>query len=218
LPVPGRPPELCVVGKAKRSLQAAQLRTPRYRAQLLHTFFHHELQAAELMCWACLAFADAPRAFRAGLLQICCDEIRHMGLYRAEIERLGFHLGAFPVRDWFWQRVTACATPVQFVALMGIGFEGGNLDHSARYVEAFAAAGDHQAARVQAIVGREEVGHVRFAARWFARWTGDLDFARWTRELPGALSPQLLRGRVLDRNARARAGLPHAFLDALAAT
>lgn len=215
---PGRPPELRLVGKTKRSLLPAQLATPRYRAQLLHTFWHHELQAAELMCWAIGAFPATPVRFRMGLLAICKDEIRHMRLYQREVERLGHRLGDFPVRDWFWHRVATCTTPVQFVALMGLGLEGGNLDHAARYTAAFTAAGDLDAARTQATVGREEIAHVRFAAKWFAHWTGGVDFARWAGALPPPLSPRLLRGAVIDRQARARAGLPAAFLDALAAT
>jgi uncharacterized ferritin-like protein (DUF455 family) len=216
LTAPGRPPALRVAAKSKRSLQAAQLRSPRYRAQLLHTFWHHELQAAELMCWALLAFPDAPLQWKRGLLRVCRDELRHMRLYQGEVERLGYRLGDFPVRDWFWQRVATCRTPLQFVALMGIGLEGGNLDHACRYAEGFAAAGDQAAARVQERVGREEIAHVRFAAHWFSRWTGGVEFARWQAELPPPLTPRLLRGRQLDRAARARAGLPPDFLDGLA--
>jgi uncharacterized ferritin-like protein (DUF455 family) len=213
---PGRPPELSVVGKAKRSLGRDKMQQPRWRAQVLHTFLHHELQAAELMCWAILAFPDTPLAFRRGLLKICGDELRHLQIYQRQVERLGHRVGDFAVRDWFWQRVASCATPVQFVALMGIGLEGGNLDHAARFAQWFADAGDPEAAHAQEVVGREEIGHVEFAARWFTHWTGGLDFARWASELPPPLSPTLLRGQPLNRDARARAGLPDAFLDALA--
>src|SRR6185436_8008493 len=66
---PGRPSEL---RPARRGLQVPEdLSSPGARAKLLHTFFHHELQAAELMSWALLAFADAEPAFRQGLLGIC---------------------------------------------------------------------------------------------------------------------------------------------------
>lgn len=218
LATPGRPTALDVVAKTARSIGRDKLTQPRWRAHLLHTFLHHELQAAELMAWALLAFPEAPVAFRKGLVKICADELRHLQLYRREVERLGFAVGDFPVRDWFWLRVPHCRSPLQFVALLGIGLEGGNLDHAQRFAQWFRAVGDEQAAHVQEIVEREEVGHVEFAARWFQHWTGDLEFTRWCQELPPPLSPKLLRGLPLNRAARERAGLPAAFLDALAAS
>src|SRR5690606_10074863 len=137
-----------------------------------------------------------------GLLAICADEVRHMARYRALLEGLGCAVGDFPVRDWFWQRVATCATPVQFVALLGLGPEGGNLDHAARFAARFAAVGDHEAARAQEEIGRDEERHVRFAALWFRRFTGGLDFARWRAELPAPLTPTILRGPSIDRAAR----------------
>jgi len=212
LAAPGRPPELRVVEKAPKTRGLA---APSGRARALHTFFHHELQAAELMAWAVLAFPETPEAFRTGLLRIALDEIRHMRLYQAEIERLGYAIGSFVVRDWFWERVPGCASPASFVAAMGLGFESANLEHTASYAARFREAGDEQGARVQEIVGREEVAHVRFGARWFATFTGGLDFATWERALPPPLSPMLMRGRPLQRELRERAGQPPAFLDEL---
>ncbi|MBK6808949.1 MAG: DUF455 family protein [Sandaracinaceae bacterium] len=90
---PGRPPELRITQHAPRR---KGLSNPRARAELLHTFLHHELQAAELMCWAILRFADAPVEFRRGLLGICLDEVRHMKLYAGHIEALGAQRGRVP--------------------------------------------------------------------------------------------------------------------------
>lgn len=211
---PGRPAELRVAGRARkiRGLGGAL-----GRARALHTFLHHELQAAELMLWALLAFPDTPREFRAGLVRIALDEIRHMHLYAAELDRLGHAIGAFPVRDWFWQRVPTCPDATAFVAVMGLGFESANLDHSASYAARFRAAGDEAGARVQELVGKDEIAHVRFGATWFATFTGGLDFESWRRALPWPLSPLLMRGAPLAVAARADAGQPPSFLDALAA-
>ncbi|MCR9247691.1 MAG: ferritin-like domain-containing protein [bacterium] len=208
----GRPPELEVVARAPRSPTRSQMGTPKRRAQLLHTFLHHELQAAELMCWAILAFPDTPRAFRQGLLGICQDEIRHMGLYRQHLVVLGHDVGDFPVRDWFWQRVASCERPLQFVALMGMGLEAGNLDHTKRYEEWFREVGDHEGAALQRIVGDEEVAHVQFACHWFRRWTGDDDFENWRQELVTPLTPSMMKGNELDRERRGRAGFSGEFL------
>ena len=213
LPSPGRPPEL--VPAHRRLTLAEDLSPPSARAKLLHTFFHHELQAAELMMWALLAFADAEPRFRAGLIGICLDEIRHMNAYRAHIERLGFRIGAFPVRDWFWKRVPACDTKLSFVALMGMGFEGANLEHAPYFGERLLAAGDREAFELQALIAREERNHVRFAVTWFERWTGGQSFESWCAALPPPLSPLVMRGKAFDREARSAAGMSEPFLDAL---
>jgi len=167
------------------------------------------------MCWAALRFPDTPEAFRDGLIAIALDEVRHMGVYRRHIEALGFELGDFGVRDWFWQRVGQVSSPVQFVALLGMGFEGANLDHADRWAQRFRAAGDVEGAAIQEQVGREEVGHVRFALKWFAEWTGGTDFDTWEASLPPPLTPLVLKGRSLQRAQRRRAGFSDDFLDAL---
>src|SRR5947208_546558 len=60
---PGRPRELePAPGKVKTPRPGA-LKDSKRRAQVLHTFLHHELQAAELMAWAVLAFPSAPSTF-----------------------------------------------------------------------------------------------------------------------------------------------------------
>ncbi|MET0340540.1 MAG: DUF455 family protein [Polyangiales bacterium] len=215
---PGRPPALRVSWKKYKSPKsAAALRDPSKRAQLLHTFLHHELQAAELMCWAVLAFPDAPEALRRGLLGICLDEVRHMSLYAAHVRKLGFEVGAFPVRDWFWQRAPAATRMGAFLALMSLGFEAGNLDHSARFVTMFEEAGDPEAAALQALVGQEEERHVAFGAHWFAALEGPLEFARWMAALPAPLSPMVMRGRPLAHAARSASGFDAQFLEELEA-
>jgi uncharacterized ferritin-like protein (DUF455 family) len=188
------------------------------RASLCHTFLHHELQAAELMAWAILAFPDTPAAFRRGLLAILRDEVRHMTMYAEHMESLGLPYGALPVTDWFWERVPQATTPAHFVATMGIGFEGGNLDHAARFAGLFRAAGDLRGAALQERVAEEEVPHVRFGVHWFKAFCGGLAFDEWRRYLPSPLTPRVMRGHPMDRAARLRAGLPGEFVDALART
>ena len=214
LDAPGRPPELRVVSKAGKT---RGLVAPSGRARALHTFFHHELQAAELMAWAVLAFPDTPREFRRGLVRIAQDEIRHMHLYAGHIARLGFAIGQFPVRDWFWERVPRCADAASFVATMGLGIESANLEHSASFAARFREAGDEEGARLQERVGREEIAHVRFGASWFRAFRSNLDFETWRRALAPPLSPMLMRGRPLQREARLRAGQAEQFLDELEA-
>ena len=214
---PGRDGSWKTTRRSPRTPGAAALARPQRRAELLHTFLHHELQAAELMCRSILAYPSTERAFRRGLLQICLDEIRHMAMYEEHLQRLGHRPGDFPVNDWFWSRVPTAADELQFVALMGLGFEGGNLDHTRRFAALFRAAGDEAAAELQERVGEEEIPHVAFAAHWFERWTGGLEFERWCAELPRPLTPLLMRGPTLNLRDRQRAGYTPAFLRELEA-
>ena len=138
-----------------------------------------------------------------------------MQLYVTAIEQLGSRIGAFPVRDWFWSRVPAVRSPSGFLAVMGLGFEAGNLDHTQRFAARFRELGDVAGAQLQDVVAEEEVAHVAFAAHWFERLEGELSFERWCEALPAPLSPWVLRGKPLARVARTRAGMSEAFLDAL---
>ena len=212
---PGRPSALRILDKAVKAPRRGALQQPQRRAELIHTFLHHEMQAAELMGWALLAFPESPAAFRKGLLGICGEEIKHLQLYRDYLQRVGVSVGDFPVRDWFWSRVPRCQNPIEFVAVMGMGFEGGNLDHVARYEEWFGAAGDDDAVAILRTVRQEEVGHVRFGAHWFREFTGGLDFDTWRRSLPAPLSPTLMHGAQVNLADRQQAGLSREFLEQL---
>lgn len=212
---PGRPAELRAARRGERTPKQEALEEPRYRARTLHAFLHHELQAAELMCWAILAFPDSEREFRRGLLGICVDELRHLQLYAQHIRSLGSEVGDFGVRDWFWKRVPSCRTKLEFVAVMGMGLEAANLEYAPDFAARFRVAGDEQGAAIQERIAAEEVAHVGFATRWFARWTGGCDFEAWAAQLPAPLSPWVMHGNPIAWEARRRAGMSEEFLAAL---
>ena len=214
---PGRPVELEVLERAPKTPKPGALVDPRVRAALFASFHHHELQAAELFCWALLVHSGTPEPFRRGLVKLATDEIRHMGMYRRHIERLGHSIEEFGVRDWFWERVPECQGPAEFCAVLGLGFEGANLDHAAVFAERFRDVGDDEGARLQEVVGEEEIEHVRFAKRWFEEFTGERSFEAWRARLPHPLSPVLMKGPVMDHAARRRAGYEEAFLEELEA-
>ncbi len=214
---PGRPPRLRAARRGERTPKPEALESPHYRARTLHAFLHHELQAAELMCWAILAFPHAEPEFRRGLLGICLDEIRHLNLYAAHIRSLGHDVGDFGVRDWFWKRVPTCRNPIDFVAVMGMGLEAANLEHAPSFAARFRQAGDEVGAQIQERIAHEELAHVSFAVRWFSRWTGGCDFETWAEHLPPPLTPWVMHGEPIAREARLRAGMPAEFVAALRA-
>lgn len=212
---PGRPPEFAAIDRAPKSPKTGALVRDAERAKLLHTFLHHEVQAAELFAWAILRWPDTPRSFRRGLTALAQEELLHARLYAEHLTHLGAAVGDQGVRDWFWERVPSCATPAEFCALVGLGFEGGNLEHMARFADVFDGVEDPVGARLLRRIAKDEERHVRFARRWFVRWTGPLAFDRWRAHLPAPLTPTVLRGTPLARGARRRAGLDEEFLDAL---
>lgn len=212
---PGRPAELRQAKKGDRLPKAPALREPLHRAKVLHAFLHHELQAAELMCWAILAFCDAELEFRQGLLRVCLDEIRHMNAYREHMRTLGHDVGDFGVRDWFWSRVPKCPNKLSFVAVMGMGLEAANLDYVPYYAHHFRLHGDVRGAEVQELIGEDEIAHVRFATKWYTQWTGRCDFDEWVAQLPPPWSPWVLRGEPMAEVTRVTAGMPLAFVAAL---
>ncbi len=210
----GRPDGYRVEDRSRKTPRS--LVRPEARARLLHTFLHHELQAAELFAWAVLAFPETPRRFRRGLVHLCLEELAHFRLYARALERLGSKPGDFGARDWFWQRVAASESALAFVSLLGLGFEGANLDHSALFAGRFREVGDESSARLLEHIEAEEIRHVHFARRWFLRFSGEsLRFERWRRELPAPLTPTVLQGRPINREARLRAGYDEPFLEDL---
>lgn len=213
---PGRPREVEALPRAPKTPKPGALHQPSARGALFLRFLHHELQAAELFAWGVLAFPDTPREFRQGLLGLAAEELDHLELYRAHAEQLGVTTEGMGARDWFWTRIGACETPIQFLAFLGLGLEGANLDHSARFAAAFREAGDEEGAKILDRVAKDEIRHVRFARTWFERFTGTpVSFEDWSRALPTPLSPGLFRGRPLQRASRLAAGLEPRFLDAL---
>ena len=214
---PGRPPGLHVTARAKKAKTRGALAHVERRAELVHRFWHHELQAAELMAWAVLAFPDTPQAFKRGLMNILDDEVRHMAMYQNYLQTTGFSLGDFPVRDWFWARVPACESAASYCAVMGVGLEGANIDHTARFAAEFRAMGDEAGAQLQEKVGDEELPHVAFALHWLKVFTGASDFEGWRGYLPSPWSPMLMKGKHLERKPRLRAGYTNEFLTELEA-
>jgi len=214
---PARSDRLITTHERAKTPGPEALRNPLRRAQLVHTFLHHELQAAELMCWAILAYPESPPKFRRGLAKIARDEVRHMRMYGDYLATLGYAFGEFPVRDWFWERVPAAPSPAHFVATMGMGFEAGNLDHTLRFEHRFRAVGDEAGAKMHRDIFEEEIPHVRFALTWFQAWTKTNDFASWVGHLTAPLSPMVMRGHPIERGGRLRAGMSERFIDDLTA-
>jgi uncharacterized ferritin-like protein (DUF455 family) len=207
---PGRPSRLRPVARERTPMpRPSQLASPEKRAVCLHRFANHELQAVEVMAWALLAYPDAPEAFRRGVLATLADEQAHLGLYIERLAALGRELGDFPVNDYFWARTGDWATPLHYVASMGLTFEAANLDHTHAYREAFVQCGDVATASILERIHRDEIGHVAFAAAWLRKMKSPeaSDWDAWIAHLPFPLGPHRARGPEFQPGPRLEAGL-----------
>lgn len=217
IPAPGRPANLAMVpGRAARVPPIAGMRDPAQRARILHALANHELQAIELFAWALLAYPDAPIAFRRGLVAILADEQRHLGLYDARLHALGTRFGDQPVTGHFWGKLDHLGSPLAFVCAMGLTFENANLDFASDYAAAARACGDHETAAALDQVHADEIAHVHFGWVWLGKLAPGRDpWEVYTSTVKFPLGPRRARGAVLDREARRKAGLSEAFIDAL---
>jgi uncharacterized ferritin-like protein (DUF455 family) len=216
---PGRPPDLVIVpGRTARVPPLAGMRDPNQRVRILHALANHELQAIELFAWALLAYPQAPEPFRRGLVAILADEQRHLELYRARLRAHGTDFGSQPVTGHFWNKLDHFGDPLAFVCAMGLTFENANLDFAGDYATAAREAGDLATAEALERVHTDEIGHVHFAWVWLRRFAGDRDpWLVYNEHTRAPLGPARARGARFDREARRRAGLDDAFIDALAA-
>jgi uncharacterized ferritin-like protein (DUF455 family) len=214
---PGRPPELAIVpARGARVPPIAGMRDPAQRARILHALANHELQAIELFAWALLAYPAAPAAFRRGLVAILADEQRHLGLYLDRLAALGGRFGDHPVTGHFWHQIDRLAGPLEFACAMGLTLEQANLDFAGDYAAAARACGDTATAEALDQVHADEIRHVHFGWVWLRRFAGEVDpWQAYTAAVKPPLGPARARGARLDREARRRAGIDEAFIDAL---
>lgn len=217
---PARPPELEIAPEPVRAPSVRGLGDPEQRPRILHSLANHELQAAELFAWALLAFPDAPPEFRRGLLSILDDEQRHTRMYIARLEAHGGRFGELPVSGYFWSKVEAIESPLDFISAMSLTFENANLDHTTESARAARTAGDGKTAAVIDRVHRDEIEHVRFGWSWLQVFKGEEEspWEAWERSLSWPLRPGKARAREFHPEGRRLAGMDEDFIRRLEET
>jgi len=217
---PARAPGLTLSGGAERLPRPSELHDADARARCLARFAHHELMAVELFAWALLRWPELPGRMRREMLQILADEQRHCTLYLGRLAAHGSRLECHPRSDYFWRHVPTIEAsphgPRAFLCAMGLTLEQANLDFSGLYRDAFRAAGDAKSAAVCDRVQRDEIRHVRHAVRWLRELSRSDDELRAYREaVPFPFGATRAKGRRFDADARRRAGLSAAFIEAV---
>ena len=197
--------------------RASMLIDEQERGRLLHFFANHELLATELMALALLKFPDAPKSFRAGLLNTLKEEQIHTRIYMHRMKQCGVEFGELQLSDYFWKSVSSMEDPLDYVTRLSLTFEQANLDYSREYSKIFAEVGDQNTANILERIYQDEIQHVGFGLKWFRRWrqSGKSDWEAFKQKLIFPLSPSRAKGNIYNADGRKAAGLDRAFIEDL---
>lgn len=188
---------------------------PDKRAICLHRFAGHELLAVEIMAYALLAFPEAPKQFRRGLMHTLRDEQRHVRMYCERLEGLGICFGDLPMYKHFWAHVPYLHDPVAYVSNMSLTFEMANLDFAPMYGASFDRVGDTESSDLMKQILRDEIAHVSFGWRWLKRLKreGCSEYQAWVDGLSPFNTPERAKGFLYHEEHRRKAGISDEWLD-----
>lgn len=185
------------------------------RVRCLHRFFGHELLAVEIMAYALLAFPDAPKHFRRGLVNTLKDEQRHVALYKERLAALGANPEDFSFHRHFWAFTKFMKTPSEYVSILCLTFEMANLDFSSIYGKWFARFEDRDSAALMGTILKDEIAHVGFGWNWLKKWKleEESEWEAWLKALPEILNPKRAKGFFFHEEPRKSAGVSSEWID-----
>lgn len=186
------------------------------RIACLHRFAGHELLAVEMLCFAVLAWPEAPKAYRRSLIHHIKEEQEHTRLYRDELARRGVPFGSQPLFRHFWAHLSSCYTLKNFISTLNLTLEQANLDFCPIYAHLFSLSGDHSGAAIMAQILKDEVDHVKLGLHWTKKiQNSPVTWDSYKSNLPSTLSPDRCSGFELYLPPRVKAGVPYDWIDAL---
>ncbi|MEC9283918.1 MAG: DUF455 family protein [Bdellovibrionota bacterium] len=200
--------------------KAKDLENSENLARAMHFFANHELLAIELMALALLKFPEAPKAFRRGLVKEITEEINHLRLYQARMEKEGMSFGDISPNDYFWRVLSDMKHPIDFCSKMSLGFEQANLDFSKYFQNCFHELGDQDSLDILNVVYEDEIRHVSFGLHWFEKWSDAPRASLFDRHknslvFPMGLQRAKAQGKFFDEEGRKRAGFDDDYIKRL---
>lgn len=213
---PSRPPSLRFAAPrtAPQMPKGQAFSDPAKRAVAHHIMANHELQALEVMAMVLLAFPDAPREFRTGLVSIMFDEQRHTRLHVNRAAELGLTFGDLPVNSYIWEKATHYNDVLEYIAGLPLVFEGANLDHTVEFEQYFLEHNDTRGAAIMQAIHSDEIKHVEFGLQWLRKLKDPAltDFEAWRQALHWPIRPRHARGTLFQDKARMAAGMTDDFI------
>lgn len=216
---PSRPPQM----EFKRHSKEEKLPPfhehldPDKRAACLHRFAGHELLAVEIMAYALLAFPEAPKHFRRGLVNTLQEEQEHVRLYVKRLSEMGVQFGDMPLYKHFWSHTPFLRSPLKYVSVMSLTFEMANLDFAPLYGKSFARHGDALSAALMNQILLDEIKHVSFGMQWLKKMKNpdQSEWDSWRENVPDLLTVKRARGFCASEENRKKAGIPDDWISAI---
>jgi uncharacterized ferritin-like protein (DUF455 family) len=163
---PGRPARPLLVTPSE--VPRRNPRSVEGRAALLHAIAHIEFNAINLALDAIVRFAGLPAAFHRDWLQVAQEEALHFSLLAGHLATLGHAYGDFPAHDGLWEMAQKTRHDVLArMALVPRTLEARGLDASPAIRDKLLAVGDPCAAKILALILRDEIGHVAIGNHWY---------------------------------------------------
>ena len=142
---------------------------PLHLVEFFHRQMNEEVDSLEASAQSLADFPDAPWDLRMELARQCADESRHACGYRHHLERLGGHVGQFPVLNFQYRIITAQRDLIARLAIQNRSFEAGGLDAIEFGIGEARRTGQDELAEFYAAQLGDEVSHVRFANTWIRK-------------------------------------------------
>ena len=146
---------------------------PLHQVEFTHRQMNEEVNGLECSARGLSDFPDATWELRMALARQCADEARHVKMFRRLLERLGGHVGQFPVLNFQYRIIAKADSLIGRLTIQNRTFEAGGLDAVSAVVEQMRARGDEDLELFFDSQLADEILHVRFANEWIRRLIRD---------------------------------------------
>jgi uncharacterized ferritin-like protein (DUF455 family) len=142
---------------------------PLHEVEFTHRQMNEEINGLECSARGLSDFPHTPWDLRMALARQCADEARHVRMFRRLLERLGGHVGQFPVLNFQYRIITKAESLIGRLTIQNRTFEAGGLDAVSAVVDQMRSRGDADLELFFDSQLADEILHVRFANEWIRR-------------------------------------------------
>ena len=142
---------------------------PLHQVQFIHRQMNEEVNGLECSARCLSDFPDTEWELRMWFARQCADEARHARMFRRQLEKIGGHVGEFPVLNFQYRIITKADSVLGRLTIQNRTFEAGGIDAVSWVADQVRASGDTTLADFFDSQLADEIIHVRFANEWLRR-------------------------------------------------